>query len=54
LSFSRSDQSFPSGNEVDQYQNDGHDEKDVNESADGVTAHEAKQPEDEKNERNSV
>jgi hypothetical protein len=49
-----SNQPFAPGNETDEYDNDGDDQQDVNEPANGVTAHETKQPEDEKNERNSV
>ena len=43
-----------SGNEVDQDHDNRDDKQDVNEAAHCVTAHETKQPEDEKNERNSV
>jgi hypothetical protein len=46
-----SDQSFATGNQVDQYQDDGNDQQDVNESANRVTAHEAEQPENQKDDR---
>jgi hypothetical protein len=54
LKNGRSDQSFATANEIDQYQDDGDYQQDVNESANGVTAHEAEQPENQKDDRYGV
>jgi hypothetical protein len=49
-----SGQPFATGNEVNQYKDNGHDQQDVNESADGVTGHETEQPKNQENYRQSV
>jgi hypothetical protein len=51
---SASNDAFASGNEIDEYDDNGDDQQDVNESADGVTAHETKQPEDEQDYCDSI
>jgi hypothetical protein len=54
VNFCRSDHAFATGNEVDQYQDDGDDEQDVNEAADGGTGYEAEQPKNQKDDGDSV
>jgi hypothetical protein len=49
-----STQSFATGQEVDEYQHEGDYQQDVDESPDGVTAHEPEQPKDQENQRESV
>ena len=49
-----SDQSFATTQEIDQYEHESDNQQNVNESADGVTAHQTEQPENEKNDRDCV
>jgi hypothetical protein len=49
-----SNRPFASGNEVDEYQDNGNHQQDVNEPSHGVTAYETEQPQGEQYYRNCV